>query len=80
MESEHQDLTTEFPELAARISTLRSNHPHFARRLAEFDALTAEIEHIERNDAASGSSSLEVMKKQRLALKDELYQMLQSES
>ncbi len=78
MHTEHQDLTVEFPELAERIHALQPSNAHFAKLLAEFDAVTAEIEHIERNDAASGSSSLEALKKQRLAQKDELYRMLQS--
>ncbi|MCE5394677.1 MAG: YdcH family protein [Acidithiobacillus sp.] len=37
--------------------------------------LTAEIEHIERNNAAIGSVSLEERKKKRVAIKDELYHL-----
>lgn len=75
MQSEHQDFATEFPELAQRIAELRAVNAHFQRRLNEFQELTARIEHVERNDAASDSPELQAMKQQRLALKDELYQM-----
>ncbi len=73
MHTEHQDFTAEFPELREAIATLMDGNPHFAKLLGEFSTLTAEIEHIERNDAAAGSLTLEERKKKRLAIKDELY-------
>lgn len=76
MLTEHQDLKTEFPELAGRMEQLLAEQGHFAKIYAEFNALTAEIEHIERNDAATGSQSLEDLKKKRLLRKDEIYRML----
>lgn len=76
MITEHQDLRAEFPELAGRMDQLLAEQGHFARRYEEFADLTAQIEHIERNDAATGSQSLEEMKKKRLLLKDEIYRML----
>ncbi len=75
MHTEHQDFTAEFPDLREVIATLMGSNPHFAKLLGEFSTLTAEIEHIERNDAAIGSVSLEELKKKRLAIKDELYHM-----
>ncbi|MBU2738443.1 YdcH family protein [Acidithiobacillus concretivorus] len=79
MITEHQDLKTEFPELAGHMDQLLAEQGHFARRYEEFNKLTADIEHIERNDAATGSHSLEEMKKKRLLLKDEIYRMLTSD-
>lgn len=76
MITEHQDLKTEFPELSGKIDQLLAEAGHFTRLYAEFNDLTAQIEHIERNDAATGSHSLEEMKKKRLLLKDEIYRML----
>ncbi|WP_312261301.1 YdcH family protein [Candidatus Igneacidithiobacillus taiwanensis] len=75
MHTEHQDFTTEFPELREAIATLKESNPHFAKLLEEFSTLTAEIEHIERNDAANGSVPLAELKKKRLVIKDELYRM-----
>jgi len=75
MQKEYQDFTTEFPELREVITNLREINPHFAKLLEEFSRLTAEIEHIERNDAATGSVTLEDRKKKRLAIQDELYRM-----
>jgi len=79
MNTEHQDLKAEFPELAERMDQLLAEEGHFARRYEEFNELTAQIEHIERNDAANGSQRLEEMKKKRLLLKDEIYRMLTSD-
>ncbi|MBU2759178.1 YdcH family protein [Acidithiobacillus sulfurivorans] len=79
MITEHQDLKAEFPELAGRMDQLLAEQGHFTRRYEEFNDLTAQIEHIERNDAATGSQSLEEMKKKRLLLKDEIYRMLTSD-
>ncbi|MFA7494733.1 MAG: YdcH family protein [Acidithiobacillus sp.] len=76
MITEHQDLKAEFPELVDRMDQLQSEQGHFAKLYEEFNTLTAAIEHIERNDAATGSHSLEEMKKKRLLLKDEIYRML----
>ncbi|MDD2745976.1 MAG: YdcH family protein [Acidithiobacillus sp.] len=75
MQTEHQDLKKEFPQLATRMDVLQQSNAHFAKAFDEFNALTAEIEHIERNDATAGESVLEQMKKRRLALKDEIYRM-----
>ena len=75
MQTEHQDLKKEFPQLAARMTALQQSNTHFAKIFEEFNTLTAKIEHIERNDAATGEGMLEEMKKRRLALKDELYRM-----
>ncbi|MBU2754209.1 DUF465 domain-containing protein [Acidithiobacillus sp. CV18-2] len=75
MEAEHQDLLSEFPELTEKMQALREESPHFEKLLNEFRSVTLEIEHIERSDAASGSTSLEELKKKRLAIKDEVYQM-----
>ena len=75
MQTEHQDLKKEFPQLAARMAALQQSNTHFANIFDEFNTLTAEIEHIERNDATAGESVLEQMKKRRLALKDEIYRM-----
>ncbi|WP_414041853.1 YdcH family protein [Acidithiobacillus sp. M4-SHS-6] len=76
MLTEHQDLKMEFPGLTKRMDQLLAEQGHFAKLYAEFNSLTAEIEHIERNDAATGSQSLEEMKKKRLLLKDEIYSLL----
>ncbi len=76
MQTEHQDFRKEFPELEERIETLERSSSHFAKLLAEFAAITAEIERVERNDLASGDPVLLARKKHRLAVKDELYALL----
>ncbi len=76
MQTEHQDFRKEFPELVERIEELERNNPHFAKLLAEFAAITAEIERTERNTLASGDPDLHARKKHRLAVKDELYALL----
>ncbi|WP_308388637.1 hypothetical protein [Acidithiobacillus sp. AMEEHan] len=51
------------------------NSPHFEKLINECKSITLEIEHIELNDIASGSITLEELKKKRLAIWDQVSQM-----
>ncbi len=54
---------------------LLENSPHFEKLINECKSITLEIEHIELNDIASGSITLEELKKKRLAIWDQVSQM-----
>jgi uncharacterized protein YdcH (DUF465 family) len=73
---EHHDLAHEFPEYKERIHQLKMDNAHFARLFEEYNELTKRIEALENNGMPIADESLEEMKKQRLALKDQLYAML----
>lgn len=53
------------------------NH-HFARLFETYHTLNNEIEQAEKNDLPITDEHAETLKKQRLELKDQLYQILTS--
>lgn len=54
------------------------NDAHFAKQFDAYNALDREILRIEEGVENAGDADLENLKKQRLALKDELYTMLKA--
>lgn len=68
-------LNREFPELADVIARLKETDLHFAHLLKQHDAVDDQITNDEMGVAPMGDTTLEVLKKQRLHLKDELYSM-----
>lgn len=65
-----------FPEHRELISELRQNNAHFAKIFDEHNALDHEIIRLEQNPVTSGLDDIEVLKKKKLHLKDEIYQMI----
>lgn len=65
-----------FPEHRDLISELRQNNAHFAKIFDEHNALDHEIIRLEQNPVTSGLDDIEVLKKKKLHLKDEIYQMI----
>lgn len=78
MQIEHHDLVHEFPELKEKIHQLKMDNHHFARLFEAYHNLNNEIEQAEKNDLPISDEHAETLKKQRLELKDQLYQMLTS--
>ncbi len=68
-------LNREFPELAEAAARLKDTDLHFAHLLRLHDAADDQITRDETGVARMGDTALEVLKKQRLQLKDELYKM-----
>lgn len=66
-----------FPEYRDLITELKQNDAHFQRLFEEHNALDEEITNLEKNPVASHRhDEIENKKKQKLHLKDELYQIL----
>ncbi|MDD2723774.1 MAG: YdcH family protein [Methylovulum sp.] len=78
MLTEKHDLIHEFPEFNDRIHDLKINNAHFAKLLTEHDELNDAIHRAEIEVDVVADDYLETLKKQRLALKDELFQILRS--
>jgi uncharacterized protein YdcH (DUF465 family) len=76
MHVEHHDLAHEFPEHAAAIHALTLTSARFSKLFEQYESLTNEVEELERADLPVNDVLIEEMKKQRLLLKDELYQLL----
>ena len=76
MSIENHSLSHEFPELKERIHVLKTSDRHFARRFDEYNDLDREVRRLEDEGSPKADETMEDLKKKRLALKDELYQML----
>ncbi|MBA3032360.1 MAG: DUF465 domain-containing protein [Gammaproteobacteria bacterium] len=76
MHVEHHDLYSELPEMRDAIDTLRAESGHFASMCARYDRLTGKVENLEVHDMPVADFTLEDMKKMRVKLKDEIYQLL----
>lgn len=69
-----------FPEYRDLISKLKTSDLHFAKIFDKHNDLDQEIINLENDPVASVSreQEIEAMKKEKLALKDELFKILQS--
>jgi uncharacterized protein YdcH (DUF465 family) len=72
------ELQVEFPDLAERVSQLSAVDARFASLFARYGSLDGEITRAEQGGVAFDDFALEEKKKQRVKLKDELYQMLRA--
>lgn len=72
----HHDLAHELPEFRDAIHELKTNNAHFRKLFEAYDAATKEIEHMEERGSNVSDIQAEKMKKNRLALKDELFLIL----
>lgn len=69
-----------FPEYRELISKLKTSDNHFAKIFDKHNDLDQQIINLEKDPVASVSreQDIEAMKKEKLALKDELFKILQS--
>lgn len=76
MHIEQHSLVQELPEHKDRIHELKMSNAHFARLFDKYHEVDHEIVRIEDGVEVSDDNYLEQRKKERLALKDELFAML----
>jgi len=76
MHVEHHDLYTEFPEMRDAIDTMKTDSGHFSGLFSRYNRLTGKVEDLEEHDMPVADFTLEDMKKMRVKLKDEIYQLL----
>lgn len=65
-----------FPEYRDLISKLKQTDLHFAHLFDKHNDLDQKIKNIEAQIEISSHEQIEVLKKEKLHLKDELYRML----
>lgn len=70
------DIASEFPQFKDKIHTLKSNNAHFAKLFEQYDSLNHAIAKFEGGNGTITDEALEIEKKKRLKLKDEISQML----
>lgn len=66
-----------FPEYQHLISVLKSRNPHFDKMVEKHTQLDQKINKILEGKEPENKTSIEVLKKEKLRLKDEIYNMLQ---
>lgn len=66
-----------FPEYQHLITELQSSNPHFDKMLEKHAELDQKINNIFEGKEHESKTSIEVLKKEKLRLKDEIYEMLQ---
>ncbi len=65
-----------FPEYRDLISRLKTEDRHFERLFNEHNDLDEKITELEKHISPVGEVEIETLKKKKLALKDEIYQIL----
>lgn len=70
------EIADEFPEHKERIHQLKATDGHFVRLFDEYHRLNREIHRIEAAGINTSDEVYEMLKHQRLDLKDALYRML----
>jgi uncharacterized protein YdcH (DUF465 family) len=70
------EIAEEFPEHRAKIHALKVSDAHFAQMMEEYHELNRAIHRAEIEVEPVSDDTMEVMKKKRLALKDEIASLL----
>ncbi|MFZ6800560.1 YdcH family protein [Undibacterium sp. Di24W] len=78
MQVEHHPLALEFPEFKDTIHTLKMANAHFAKLFDEYTDTDKAINRAENGVEHLADAALETLKKVRIHLKDQLFQILQS--
>ena len=76
MELLNHDLAHEFPHLVGKMRSLKLSSSRFLHLFNEYDEVNNGITKIEQEGSAIADEALENMKKKRLKIKDDIYQML----
>jgi uncharacterized protein YdcH (DUF465 family) len=78
MEGHHHKIGEEFPEYREQIHVLKMSNAHFAGLFDQWETIDKRIARAESRIELMSQEEEEVLRKQRLALKDELYSMLRN--
>lgn len=72
----NHDLAHEFPEHQEKIRELKLNDAHFAKLFTEYDEGNYDVQKYELGAEVISTEALEELKKKRLMIKDEIYEIL----
>ncbi len=78
MSNTPHELSAEIPDLADKIHALKTSDSHFAKLADEYHELNRQIHRIETDVEPASDEHQTELRKQRMALKDELYAMLKA--
>lgn len=66
-----------FPEFRELMQQLREDNPHFARLFEDHEYLDRKISQLELDPVHQINDDIEALKRKKLKLKDQIYQLLQ---
>nr|WP_174862567.1 MULTISPECIES: YdcH family protein [Comamonas] len=69
-----------FPEYREQIAHLRATDRHFSRLFEEHNLLDHEVQQLESKHSPAFQIEIDALKKQKLALKEQLYSLLRQEA
>lgn len=69
-----------FPEYRDLMSRLKNSHPRYSALFEKHNALDHEIARLEGANGAGYNQEVVRLKKEKLALKDEIFKILQEEA
>lgn len=78
MLGEIHDVLHEFPELEGKIDAMRASNSAFAELMDSYDTLDAKVRKLEELGTPVADETIEELKKERLLLKDRLYDLLRT--
>ena len=73
------ELSEEFPDAVDKIAALKRSNAHFAKLADEYHTLNRTLHRIETRIAPTDDLTEARLRKQRLALKDEIHAMLSAQ-
>lgn len=76
MSNTPHEIQDEFPEHAEKLHALKLSDVRFAKLLEDYRDVNRAVHRAETEVEPVGDAQMEVMRKQRLVLKDEIYGML----
>lgn len=76
MLGEHHDIDHEFPQYHHLIEALKGSDGEFAQLMCSHDGLDSRIRELEEHGQPVSDYYIEVLKKERLLLKDRIYSRL----
>jgi len=76
MRTPNQNLTESFPELKDAFHDLKMNNHHFQHVLKRYEELDTIVHKVDHEQEVMSDFELEKIKKERVTLKDELYNMM----
>lgn len=75
----NHDLAHEFPQYRQKMLSLKASDAHFASLINRYDADNQTIANYEQGVGSISDEALEALKKRRLKIKDQIYQVLKTE-
>ena len=76
----HHPLIKEFPQHRDEIHHLKMENNHFSKLMGEYEVLDKQVYRIEDGSQPASDEFVEQLKKERLFLKDQLFELIHDEA